>query len=205
MQTTDPVTGLTIPTPPSFPRRRGPLALAALVALLLLLLAVPAAGALWAHNAMRGHAESVEAAWAQVESNLQRRADLVPRLVEVVRSAMRHEAQVLGDVTRQRTAPAVAVQEALEQLSRAQRECQQQITALAGAALVWNSPSWFSPSWVPPSVRSFRTALPGEGILTWPTSASFHFTVNRAPSLFTPQKPSRISTGSSTAWWISVG
>ena len=35
--------------------------------------------ALWSHKAMLGRAESVEAAWARVESTLQRRADLVLR------------------------------------------------------------------------------------------------------------------------------
>jgi LemA protein len=93
----------------------------------------PAAAALWAHNAMIGQAESVEAAWAQVESNLQRRADLVPRLVEVVKRAMSHESEVLEDVARQRAAPLMAVQGALEKLSRAQTASRQEIESLAGA------------------------------------------------------------------------
>jgi LemA protein len=102
--------------------------------LLALTLAIAAAGvALWAHNAMVAQAESVEAAWAQVESNLQRRADLVPRLVEVAQRAMSHESQVLEGVVRQRTAPAAAMQNALDELGRAQSASRAQIAAIGGA------------------------------------------------------------------------
>jgi LemA protein len=38
---------------------------------------------IWTHNVIVKRAEQVEAAWAQVETQLQRRADLVPALVRV--------------------------------------------------------------------------------------------------------------------------
>lgn len=69
--------------------------------------------ALFAHNTMLGRAEAVDAAWAQVDSTLQRRADLVPRLVQVVKQAAQHESQVLGGVTGQRTAATEALAQAL--------------------------------------------------------------------------------------------
>jgi LemA protein len=101
--------------------------------LLALWLAIGAAGvALWSHNAMVARAESVEAAWAQIESNLQRRSDLVPRLVEVAQRAMSHESQVLEGVVRERNAPAAAMQNALDELGRAQSASRAQIAAIGG-------------------------------------------------------------------------
>jgi len=92
-------------------------------ALLLALGGLAAASvALWAHNRMLGRAEAVEAAWAQVESNFQRRADLVPRLVETVNRQLRHESELLTAVTRERGAALAAAQEALAELRRAHEQ-----------------------------------------------------------------------------------
>lgn len=89
-------------------------------ALLTLLLAAGGA-ALKAHNEMLGRAEAVDATWAQVESNLQRRADLVPRLVETLNRYVRHESELVTGVTRERSGAARAVEAALAELNRAQR------------------------------------------------------------------------------------
>jgi LemA protein len=95
------------------------------IALLLALgLLAPASVALWAHNQMLGRAEAVEAAWAQVESNFQRRADLIPRLVETVNRALHHESELLTAVTRERGAARGAALEALAELQRAHRQAQ---------------------------------------------------------------------------------
>ncbi len=119
MQPRDPLTGAPLVRAAPLDGRRpgwvGPL-------LAVALLIAPLALALWAHNRVVARAESVESAWAQVESNLQRRADLVPRLVQVVARAMRHEEEVLEKVTHQRAAPAAALQQALETLNRVQAE-----------------------------------------------------------------------------------
>ena len=42
--------------------------------------------------------------WADIEAQLQRRADLVPNLVEVVRGSAKHEEQTLQEVTQARAA-----------------------------------------------------------------------------------------------------
>lgn len=42
--------------------------------------------------------ETVDARWAQVENQLQRRADLIPNLVNTVRGYAAHEEQVFADV-----------------------------------------------------------------------------------------------------------
>jgi LemA protein len=88
--------------------------------LLLGVVALLGAGALvlWSHNDMLGRAEAVDAAWAQVESNYQRRADLVPRLVETVNRYVRHEEALLLSVAKERTAAQRAVA-ALEQAHQA--------------------------------------------------------------------------------------
>jgi LemA protein len=48
--------------------------------------------------------EAVNAAWAQVDVVLQRRADLIPNLVETVKSFAIHEEQVFGEIARARSA-----------------------------------------------------------------------------------------------------
>ncbi|MFK5921519.1 MAG: LemA family protein [Verrucomicrobiota bacterium] len=47
--------------------------------------------------------ESVDGAWAQVETMMQRRFDLIPNLVETVKGVAEHEAEVLKEVTRLRS------------------------------------------------------------------------------------------------------
>jgi LemA protein len=47
--------------------------------------------------------EQVPAAWSQIETQLQRRADLVPNLVETVRGYAKHEEQVFTEVAELRS------------------------------------------------------------------------------------------------------
>ncbi|MDN3521499.1 LemA family protein [Halomonas ramblicola] len=62
------------------------------------------------HNRLVAGEERVAAAWADVESNLQRRADLVPNLVRSVQEHMTYESETLVRLVRER---AEALSEAL--------------------------------------------------------------------------------------------
>ena len=54
------------------------------------------------YNTLQAKDESVIAAWSEVQNQYQRRADLVPNLVNVVKGYAKHEEQVLTDVTQAR-------------------------------------------------------------------------------------------------------
>lgn len=55
------------------------------------------------YNSMVGLDEQVNAAWAQVENQYQRRLDLIPNLVETVKGYASHEAETLQAVTEARS------------------------------------------------------------------------------------------------------
>src|SRR6202162_3751843 len=55
-------------------------------------------------NQMAVKREAVNAAWAQVDVVLQRRADLIPNLVETVKGYATQEQTVLGDIAKARSA-----------------------------------------------------------------------------------------------------
>ena len=67
---------------------------------ILLLLALAGAGS---YNTLVGRSEAAREAWAQVETVLQRRYDLIPNLVNTVKGYAAHEQRVLEDVTRLRS------------------------------------------------------------------------------------------------------
>jgi LemA protein len=54
------------------------------------------------YNSMQAKEEAVFASWGDVEAAYQRRADLVPNLVEVVKGYAKHEAETLTAVTEAR-------------------------------------------------------------------------------------------------------
>lgn len=54
------------------------------------------------YNTLVSKEEDVLVSWAQVESNLQRRADLIPNLVNTIKTYMAHEKDVLESVTEKR-------------------------------------------------------------------------------------------------------
>ena len=54
------------------------------------------------YNTMQANEEAVFAAWGDVEASYQRRADLIPNLVEVVKGYAKHEAETLQAVTEAR-------------------------------------------------------------------------------------------------------
>jgi len=55
-------------------------------------------------NQMATKREAVNAAWAQVDVVLQRRADLIPNLVQTVKGFAVHEEQVFGEIAQARSA-----------------------------------------------------------------------------------------------------
>ena len=58
--------------------------------------------------------ESVKAAWSQVDIVLQRRADLIPNLVETVKGYAQQEQTVFGDIAKARAALLSAAHAAAE-------------------------------------------------------------------------------------------
>lgn len=54
------------------------------------------------YNTMQANEEAVKAAWGDVEASYQRRNDLIPNLVEVVRGYAKHENETLTAVTEAR-------------------------------------------------------------------------------------------------------
>ncbi len=82
------------------------------------------------YNTLQAQDEGVKAAWSEVLNQYQRRADLVPNLVNTVKGYAAHEAKVLTDVTnaRARVGQVQATPElvndpaALEQFQAAQAE-----------------------------------------------------------------------------------
>lgn len=69
------------------------------VILLALLLSVNGCG----YNAMVDLKEKIDAAWAQVENQLQRRNDLIPNLVEVTKGYASHEKDIFTSVAEARS------------------------------------------------------------------------------------------------------
>ncbi|MDJ0798106.1 MAG: LemA family protein [Calothrix sp. MO_167.B12] len=51
---------------------------------------------IWTYNSFANSTSTVEAAWAQVENQLQRRTDLIPNLVSVTQAYAKHEKQIVS-------------------------------------------------------------------------------------------------------------
>jgi len=89
-------------------------------ALLLLSLLLPVAGTGCGYNGLVSGDENVKAAWAQVENVYQRRADLIPNLVNTVKGSAQHEEKVLTEVTAAR-ASATQVKLSVDDLSNPEK------------------------------------------------------------------------------------
>lgn len=68
------------------------------------------------YNNLVNKEEQVLNSWAQIQSNLQRRSDLIPNLVSTVKSFMEHEKDVYSEVTKNRSADLTEVISELEKL-----------------------------------------------------------------------------------------
>jgi LemA protein len=87
------------PNAPSGSRRLGPMIGIGVVVVLLLLV-------VWfisVNNRLVAQHEAISGGWAQVETALQRRFDLIPNLVETVKGYAAHEREILEEVTRLRS------------------------------------------------------------------------------------------------------
>ena len=68
---------------------------AVIVVILLYIIAV--------YNGLIARRNQVREAWATVDTQLKRRYDLIPNLIETVRGAAKHEKETLAELTRART------------------------------------------------------------------------------------------------------
>ena len=92
----------TLNTPGGTGAMNRPLSLLVSASLLLLPVILIVGGFSWFYNRIVDREERVYQAWSQVESNLQRRTDLIPNLVETVSRYMRHERDTLTAIADQR-------------------------------------------------------------------------------------------------------
>ena len=92
----------TINTPGGTGAMNRTLSLLVSAALLMLPVVLIVGGFGWAYNRIVDKEERVYEAWSQVESNLQRRTDLIPNLVETVARYMKHERETLTAVVDER-------------------------------------------------------------------------------------------------------
>lgn len=87
-----------------------------------ILLIVPLLAWAWMHNSLVAKEESVFEAWAQTESNFQRRADLVPALVESVSRYIQHESETLTGIAQERGGATERLTQAIDELIATQKE-----------------------------------------------------------------------------------
>jgi LemA protein len=73
------------------------------------IVAVSSLWSIWTYNSLSGEASKVDAAWAQVENQLQRRADLIPNLVSVTQAYAKHEQELVSLLVKSREAYLQAV------------------------------------------------------------------------------------------------
>lgn len=90
-------------------------------AMLLLPLVLVIGGFAWFYNRIVDREERVYQAWSQVESNLQRRTDLVPNLVETVSRYLQHERETLSALTSERATALNPLANAMNRVIEAQR------------------------------------------------------------------------------------
>jgi len=95
------------------------------IALIGLPLILPVLMLVWLYNGLVDREERVHSAWAQVESNVQRRSDLIPPLVQTVSRYLEHERQTLREVTEERAGSLDPLGQALQNVVEAERKASQ--------------------------------------------------------------------------------
>lgn len=73
------------------------------------IVAVNTLWSIWTYNSLSRTASNVDAAWAQVENQLQRRADLIPNLVSVTQTYAKQEQELISLLVQSREAYLQAV------------------------------------------------------------------------------------------------
>jgi LemA protein len=91
------------------------------IALIGLPLILPVLVLVWVYNGLVDREERVHAAWAQVESNVQRRSDLIPPLVQTVSRYLQHERETLHEVTAERAGSLDPLGQALQDVVEAEK------------------------------------------------------------------------------------
>ena len=90
---------------------------------IILFIVIVAGGALvWVYNRLVRQKNIVQAAWSDIDVQLQKRHELIPNLVATVRGYMRHEAEVLEQTTLARSASPESLAPLQEQESGLSRQ-----------------------------------------------------------------------------------
>lgn len=92
-------------------------------------LILPLLWLVWLYNDIVGKEERVFSAWAQVESNYQRRGDLLPTLMGAVGRYLAHERDTLVEITQERTAGLNPLGVALAEVEAARQQAEAQAEA----------------------------------------------------------------------------
>jgi LemA protein len=94
--------------------------------LLMLPVVLIVGGFSWFYNRIVDKEERVYEAWSQVESNLQRRTDLIPNLVETVSRYMKHERETLTAIADERGDALNPLEDAMSRVIADQQSAAQQ-------------------------------------------------------------------------------
>lgn len=97
-----------------------------------LILIVPLLAIAWLYNGIVGKEEKTMESWAQVEASYQRRADLIPALVETVSKYMKHEQNTLTQITGMRAANTPNPEPEINQLLKAQSQAAELLRSHVG-------------------------------------------------------------------------
>ncbi|WP_261841546.1 LemA family protein [Aliamphritea ceti] len=100
----------------------------------LLILILPILVCVYFYNSAVNKDEAVFSAWAQVESNYQRRADLIPNLVKTLSAFMNHERNTLESITTARAGDNQKMEQIMSLLMNASQDGEQMMAenALVG-------------------------------------------------------------------------
>lgn len=93
---------------------------------------VPLVLVVWSYNRFVAQVAAIDAAWANIDTELHRRHELVPNLVETVSGYAAHERRVLDEVTRARSQAVAATPDSVpvEHQARAEDGLTQGLTSL---------------------------------------------------------------------------